>query len=160
MNNVYPHLELGKPVERPMRPQPAIRFNHVECYRVREGTSATDTGDMFGVFIIPADNAKKSQVHRFLSCIASDGRDDQGDDFVGWEHVSLCVHVYRGRVKQRIETPTWAHMCQVKDLFWPRGTCVVQFHPPSDDYVNIHANVLHLWRSIREPFPMPPKVCV
>ena len=141
-------------------PQSAIRFNHVECYRIREGEAATDTGDPFGVFIVPVDSEKKSHVRRFMTCIASDGMDGAGQDFVGWEHVSVCVHVYRGKVKVRIETPTWDMMSTIRDLFWPPGACVVQFHPPHDDYVNVHPHVLHLWRSIREPFPMPPKVCV
>jgi len=48
----------------------------------------------------------------------------------------------------------------VKNFFFDPLDCVVQFHPPEADYINIHGGVLHLWRSTRFPFPMPPKICV
>src|SRR6266496_309535 len=58
-----------------------------------------------------------------------------------WEHVS--VHAFKNN-KQRI--PTWKEMCFVKDLCWDDEDVVVQFHPRKSNYVNIHPNILHLWR--------------
>lgn len=66
----------------------------------------------------------------------------------GWEHVSVS---YPNR------TPTWEEMCRVKDIFWSDEECVVQYHPPKSEYVNIHPYCLHLWRKIGEEYPMPPK---
>lgn len=71
----------------------------------------------------------------------------------GWEHVSVTAHG-----KKRI--PTWEEMCFVKNLFWNDDECVVQFHPPTSNYVNTHRYVLHLWRSLDAEFPMPPRVLV
>ena len=54
----------------------------------------------------------------------------------GWEHVSIA---YTNR------TPTLEEMCKVKDMFWNEEECVVQFHPPKSEYVNVHPYCLHLW---------------
>jgi hypothetical protein len=52
-------------------------------------------------------------------------------------------------------------MCLVKELFWSDDECVVQFHPPKQNYINQHPGVLHLWRKKgAKAFPMPPKACV
>lgn len=75
--------------------------------------------------------------------IASDG--------MGWEHVS---------VSRKDRTPTWEEMCQVKALFWDDEDCVVQFHPPRSQYVNNHANCLHLWRQVGAEFPVPNSLLV
>jgi hypothetical protein len=69
-----------------------------------------------------------------------------------WEHVSVST--------SRARTPTWAEMCQVKDLFWDEEDCVVQYHPPRSDYVNHHPYVLHLWRPIGVTLPRPPSIMV
>jgi len=65
----------------------------------------------------------------------------------GWEHVSVsrCDRI-----------PTWMEMCHVKDLFWMPEELVVQFHPPRSKYVNIHPNVLHLWKPPYK-IELPPK---
>lgn len=75
--------------------------------------------------------------------IASDGR--------GWEHVSVSL-------ENRI--PTWTEMCKIKNIFWDKDDCVIQYHPAEKDYVNIASNCLHLWRPIEITIPTPPKYMV
>jgi hypothetical protein len=104
----------------------------------------TKEGDRFGAFRIPASQA----TGRTLSIIAADG---EGTD---WDHVSISLP------DTPKKCPSWDEMCIVKRLFWSDDACVVQFHPPASEYVNDHVGVLHLWRSLKEIFPLPPKVCV
>lgn len=73
----------------------------------------------------------------------------------GWEHVS--VHVIEYKIEQ---TPTWEEMCKIKDLFWDKDDCVIQYHPSEKDYVNCHPHTLHLWRPINQVIPTPPKIFV
>lgn len=80
-------------------------------------------------------------------CIAS----DEG----GWEHVS--VHIVEDGQK---ETPTWEEMCAIKAIFWDEEDTVLQYHPAKSQYVNVHPNVLHLWRPVGIEFPKPPKIMV
>jgi len=54
-----------------------------------------------------------------------------------WEHVSVST-------TSRI--PTWGEMKKVKELFWDDEECVIQYHPPRSEYVDIHPYVLHLWK--------------
>lgn len=79
--------------------------------------------------------------------IASDG--------AGWEHVS--VHCVSKGIER---TPTWAEMCFVKDIFWDREDCVIQYHPAESEYVNLHKHTLHLWRPTDQEIPIPPKILV
>lgn len=65
----------------------------------------------------------------------------------GWEHVSVS---YKNRV------PTWDEMCKVKDMFWKDNECVVQYHPPKSEYVNVHPYCLHLWKKSDGEFERPP----
>ncbi len=76
--------------------------------------------------------------------IASDG--------AGWEHVSVSLNKNR--------TPTWKQMCIVKDIFWDKEDCVIQYHPPESEYVNNHPYVLHLWRPIDKEIPIPNSILV
>ena len=66
----------------------------------------------------------------------------------GWEHVSVSL---------RNRCPTWDEMCLVKDIFWMDDECVVQFHPPKNEYINVHPYCLHLWKKIGEKADLPPK---
>lgn len=66
----------------------------------------------------------------------------------GWEHVSVSL-------KNRC--PTWEEMCVVKDIFWEESECVVEFHPPKSEYVDIHPYCLHLWKKIGAEYELPPK---
>lgn len=115
----------------------------LEACRLRGGHHDSNPGDPYGAFLIDGPCGEK------LVMIAHNGRDTTHKDrkLRGWEHVSVST---RDRV------PNWSEMCFVKDLFWAEDECVVQFHPPKSDYINIHPYVLHLWRSIRKQFPMPP----
>ena len=85
---------------------------------------------------------------RHLLMIASDGQ--------GWEHVSVHVEDAKGRAK----IPLWEEMCSIKNIFWDADDCVVQFHPPESDYVNVHKTVLHLWRPQGVDLPRPPSFLV
>jgi hypothetical protein len=66
----------------------------------------------------------------------------------GWDHVSVS---YSNRC------PTWDEMCYIKNIFFKEDECVIQYHPPKSDYVNIHPYCLHLWRPQNQSIPMPPK---
>lgn len=57
----------------------------------------------------------------------------------GWEHASVSL-------KKRC--PTWEEMCMVKDIFWKETECVLQFHPPKSEYVNLHPFCLHMWKQV------------
>lgn len=87
-----------------------------------------------GVFMLTSIMDGKS-----MMVVASDGE--------SWEHVS---------VSRRNRCPTWEEMCQVKSLFWDEEDCVVQFHPPKDQYVNNHPYCLHLWKPNKTQIPLPP----
>jgi hypothetical protein len=76
-------------------------------------------------------------------------------DYLQWEHVS--VHCSVGK---KNKTPIWEQMCFVKSLFWDKEDCVVQYHPPESQYVNMHDHVLHLWRPTGFELVTPPKIMV
>jgi hypothetical protein len=109
----------------------------LDKFRDRRPPWSTNDGDPFGLFFIrfkPADTIP-------LKILAApfDGQEE-------WEHVSVSLPN---------RCPTWAEMCFVKNLFWEDHECVVQFHPPRSEYVNLHPFCLHLWRH-RDGFPTPP----
>jgi hypothetical protein len=70
---------------------------------------------------------------------------------MGWEHVS---------VSRQDRCPLWDEMCQIKSMFWDEDDCVIQYHPPRSEYVNLHKNCLHLWRPIGIELPMPDSIMV
>ena len=84
---------------------------------------------------------------RSFRCIASNGG--------GWEHVSVSPCN-----KKRTSCPTWEEMCQIKSMFFKPEECVVEYHPPKSNYVNLVENCLHLWRPIYAEIPMPPTIFV
>lgn len=114
-------------------------FKVPEEFRIPKGhpLGSDSTYGNKGAFRIRFNNRSTAMV------IASDGR--------GWEHVS--VHII---TKGRPRTPTWAEMCRIKRMFWSDEACVVQYHPPKTDYINLHNNTLHMWRPIGVSIPMPP----
>lgn len=67
----------------------------------------------------------------------------------GWEHVSVSL---------RNRCPTWEEMCAFKDIFWEEEECVVQFHPPKSEYVNLHPYCLHMWKKIGCQYESPRKL--
>jgi hypothetical protein len=98
-----------------------------------------------GFFIIPH--------HRILNysynCKISDGS--------GWEHVSVTLDSSIRKVER---CPTWEEMCYIKSIFWSDDECVIQYHPPKDDYVSMHPYCLHLWRPTEAIMPMPDPLMV
>lgn len=78
----------------------------------------------------------------------------QASDGMGWEHCSISIALPG---KQALRCPTWEEMCYIKDLFWDKEDCVIQYHPSKDQYVNRHPFVLHLWKPINQVIPIPDK---
>ena len=133
--------------------------NHLEKYRVTHhptqpqfNTTAAD--GMNGVFNIPYPEDHKID----FVVIVSDGSDENAK--VEWEHVSVRARSMGSNRKWYERVPNWREMCHIKDLFWNPDEVVVQFHPRKEDYVNIHPNVLHLWRWTGGEMPTPPIACV
>jgi hypothetical protein len=79
-----------------------------------------------------------------LYVVASDGEMPQA---MGWEHISVHAEYKTKSGKRKKRTPTWEEMCHIKDMFWGKDECVIQFHPPESEYVNCHPHTLHLWRN-------------
>lgn len=116
-----------------------MAFHVPNKYRVRHGRMWSEDSDgNNGCFQISLPRGQ------WLNVIASDGD--------GWEHVS---------VSRQDRCPTWEEMCAVKDIFWDLEDCVVQFHPPRREYVNVHPFCLHMWRPTGGwDIPMPPRIMV
>ena len=128
-------------------------FSAVEQNRVRRtvnpifGNWGTDPGDDFGMFIFHEGRTQ-------LRVIVAPG------DETGWEHVSVSCLYLNAHGKPVKRVPTWAEMCRMKAAFFLLDECVVEFHPPEEDYVNNAPNCLHLWRWTRGDFPMPNHIMV
>ena len=69
----------------------------------------------------------------------------------GWDHVS--IHGQTPNVKF---TPFWEDMCFVKNVFFKLSETAYQFHPARNNHINIHKNVLHIWRKQGQEIEMPP----
>jgi hypothetical protein len=96
------------------------------------------TGDMFGWFEVPIKiNGPVLRIQI-----------SQGFEKFKFDHVSVSLG---------FRCPTWEEMCMVKDLFFDYQDCVVQYHPPKSEYVNMHQFCLHLWRLVDGDMPMPSK---
>lgn len=114
-------------------------FKVPEKYRLKKGMLASTEADgNNGAFLIYHRPTKTD-----LFCIASDG--------AGWEHVSVSIAT---------RCPVWEEMCFIKDTFWSREDCVVQFHPPDSEYVNNHKFCLHLWRPTEFSLMIPNSLLV
>lgn len=110
-----------------------------EKHRVKKGALATTKKDgPNGLFKI-----RLKKVNDPFIIIASDG--------AGWEHVSVSLPN---------RCPTWEEMVYIKNQFWARDDCVIQFHPPESEYINNHPYCLHLWRQIGATIAMPDKSLV
>lgn len=70
---------------------------------------------------------------------------------MGWEHLSVSTPS---------KCPTWEQMCRMKDIFWNKDECCVEYHPKEEDYVNNHPYCLHIWRPTEEVIPTPPTLLV
>ena len=119
-----------------------MAFKVPEQYRVK---NISPEGELYGIFKVPRPE------NVILCIVATDG----SEGGMGWEHVS--VHA---RNKNKPLTPTWDEMCLVKSLFWDDEDCVIQFHPPKSQYVNVHPHVLHLWRKSGQNWETPPKILI
>ncbi len=140
----------------------AVRFRHApkiifmfkvpNQYRVRKGEfSSNDSAGNNGLFFIPHP---KISGYLFAVIAANGGIGLNG---AKWEHVS--VHL-ESSTREVDRCPTWQEMCYIKDLFWSGEDCVVQYHPPASQYVNMHPTTLHLWKPVGQALPMPPKEMV
>lgn len=120
----------------------------VEKGRVDRGEFGSSFGDRFGAFFLTC-------LHTGAELKVIAGGEDawlrEGMPGEPWDHVSVSAD---GRV------PTWQEMCWVKECFFEDEECVIQYHPAKSRYVNHHPDVLHLWKSCVQVFPMPPVECV
>lgn len=73
----------------------------------------------------------------------------------GWDHVSIHASNAADNF-----TPWWEDMCYAKNFFFKRSETVIQYHPPSDVYVNNHPHTLHLWRPQNTVIELPPVIMV
>lgn len=121
-------------------------FEHIEDARASHGTFQSQSGDHYGLFTF------KSNRGHGVFCIVDDGAQ------TGWEHVSVSVRRAFGSRDNIM--PDWDVMKFVKDTFWGDDETVLQFHPKRDEYVNIHTNVLHLWKQVGVDAPLPSKEMV
>lgn len=109
----------------------------IEKYRIKKGPRGSDRSyGNNGAFEIPGP-------HGILTVIISDG--------MLWDHVSVSTPK---------RTPRWSEMCFIKNIFFEKFECVIQYHPPESDYINQHSHCLHLWRSQNFKIPMPPLIMV
>ena len=69
----------------------------------------------------------------------------------GWDHV--CASMEN-------RCPTWEEMCEIKDVFFGKDECCVEYHPAENNYVNVHPYCLHIWRPQKEDLPKPPMIFV
>jgi hypothetical protein len=122
-----------------------MAFRVPERARVTDGPTGSSVADgANGAFLIDSPEPGWR-----LALIASDGAEN------GWEHVS--VHAYRPRAPHASRVPTWREMTFVKDLCWDDEDVVMQLHPARSTYVNVHPDVLHLWRPRDQTIPTPPR---
>lgn len=119
-----------------MRPTPNQRIERHRSSHPTLGRSAA--GENYGFFLIIRASG---EIVRVIANDASELSD-------GWEHVSVSLDH---------RCPTWEEMAYVKDLFWLPTETVVQFHPPTAEYVNRHPFCLHLWRHPQTALRLPPK---
>lgn len=117
---------------------------------VRDGF-ASFPGEFFGFFYLKAPTGS------YLKVMAGKG-DPAEWPFPGppWDHVSVSL----ADSTRDPRCPTWEEMCWVKGLFWDDEECVIQFHPPKSQYVNVHPYCLHLWKPLGVEIPLPPKGAV
>lgn len=76
---------------------------------------------------------------------------------LGWEHVSVTI---KNTKEEKQRCPSWNEMCQIKELFWDKEDCVVQYHPAEENYISNHNYCLHLWRPIDQVLPIPSSIMV
>ena len=129
-----------------------MAFHVPERSRITEGplASASEAGQ-YGAFLVPSPEPGWT-----LALMADDGTHADVPESAGWEHVSVTAWRGTRPLTGRSRTPSWKEMAFVKDLCWDPEDSVVQFHSRRTQYVNLHPDCLHLWRSTTQPIPEPP----
>lgn len=56
-----------------------------------------------------------------------------------WLHISVSMMGDPGLL------PSWANLCEVRDVFLGEEALCLHLLPPKSEHVNIHHGVLHLW---------------
>lgn len=113
-----------------------MSVERAEIYRTQNlFLPETKEGDDFGWFMVPFKG-------KWLRCMVAPVSNQE------WQHVSVSCQK---------RCPTWEEMCYIKNLFWDEQDCVVQYHPPKSEYVNIAENCLHLWFNVKKNIPTPPR---
>ena len=124
----------------------------LESGRVRRGPWATtpDFG-LNGIFIVEGPHGAELDIAgdtgEGRQIAIQHGQRRLATQPTGWEHVTVST-AHR--------TPTWEEMSWVKDQFWDKEECVIEYHPPASVYVKIHPYRLHLWKPKHKVIPMPP----
>lgn len=116
----------------------------VEKYRISIPNFKYSSDESFGnngLFIFKVNQ-------EIFRCIVSDGNN--------WDHVSVSIET----INEKTRLPTWEELNWIKNLFWDEDEEVIQIHPKKSNYINVHPNVLHLWRPQKEKIPMPPMYMV
>lgn len=134
-----------------MRDKPLID----EDFRVERGPLKSDESyGVVGAFVIPTKsistldkNKPLNQHGHHIQCISHDGRE------TGWEHVSCTI---THQPSHKTYCPNWEQMATIKQAFWEKEETVLQYHPKASEYVNIHKEVLHLFRPLNQEVPTPP----
>lgn len=114
----------------------------LETFRVRGGMFETPPLAPFGMFDCVPLHGFGSLARIIVS---------QPCEEVPWEHVSASMPT---------RCPDWGEMDLIKRTFWDPRACVVQFHPPIAEHVNVHPYCLHLWRPSHVEMPRPPGIAV
>lgn len=123
-----------------------LNGKHLDKYRSKHPAwGISEPGTLFGYFRAKSPDGSQ------LEIISSGERRHVFEGPAGAD----CVSIRYGKV-----LPSWESMCFVKDLFWMPEECVVQFHPPESQYVNV-AQCLHLWKPpfdvvLPPPFTLAP----
>lgn len=102
----------------------------MEKFRVVLPGPGGDGNSANGMFRVP---------HLNMTIVISDGEE--------WDHISVsCID----------RCPTWDEMESIKRSFFSVTDCVMQLHPPLEDYKNHHPFCLHMWRPHKHQIPRPP----
>jgi len=116
-----------------------INLNELNKYRIPlHGDWGDNKGGAF-VFDLPPNKERKELEWRRLRVVAS------ADE--GWDHVSVSLEH---------RTPTWDEMEFIRKRFFEPNETVVQFHVPESKHINCHPYCLHMWRSWKQIYELPP----
>jgi len=92
-----------------------------------------------GAFLFELHPNKEYRHWRRLKVVASAGE--------GWDHVSVSLDD---------RTPTWDEMEFIRKRFFKPDEVVIQLHLPESQHINYHPHCLHMWRSWKQTYDLPP----